>query len=215
MAFVLLPSKAHRAFQNLPVNRGSRSCTTARGTPYMRTTFWKNRCATRCAVRCALPIRHGISFTSLVRRSTHVNTQLNPWMRGKSVMKSMLHSLNLSVGIGSGYISPGGRWVLSFTRLQILQFRTYWDTSCRMRGHHTRRDNNCNVRLTPGCNASALAWHSSRTSWRHCHGSTSCSTPPLSLINKGILNFRTTLKLDSPCAATFSSSYISRSSASC
>ena len=165
MAFVLLPSKAHRAFQNLPVNRGSRSCTTARGTPYMRTTFWKNRCATRCAVRCALPIRHGISFTSLVRRSTHVNTQLNPWTRGKSVMKSMLHSLNLSVGIGSGYISPGGRWVLSFTRLQILQFRTYWDTSCRMRGHHTRRDNKCNVRLTPGCNASALAWHSSRTSW--------------------------------------------------
>ena len=90
------------ARQKALVHRGSRSEISSCGTPKSRTTRSKKMRATSPAPRLSSPIRQGVSRTSLVSRSTQVNTQLYPLTSGKCVIKSMLQDAKRSLGTCKG-----------------------------------------------------------------------------------------------------------------
>ena len=99
----LVPMIANSAYQNELVNRASRSDTITRGTPKSRTTRSKKIRATATESSSPSPSLQGVIRTSLVSRSTHVITALNPLEEGRWVMKSMLQASNLFSGMGNGY----------------------------------------------------------------------------------------------------------------
>ena len=105
---VLQPKIFHSSFQKAAVNLGSRSWSTARGTPYKCPTCTKNNLATAGALNSFSPALYGISQHNLPNLSMQTKSALYPLMSGNPVIKSMVQYSNLLCGIGNGCSRPAG-----------------------------------------------------------------------------------------------------------
>ena len=129
---VLEPNKFQISYHNLLVKRGSRSWMSSFGTPKCLMILIKTNFATFAALNTSSPIKHGISFTYLLRQSTIVKIQLQLLVRGKCDTKSSVQLTNLPGGTGNGYKAPCGNVVLSFVTAHTAQFLQYVETSLRI-----------------------------------------------------------------------------------
>ena len=112
--FKLVPSSRINSFQNLAVNRGSRSDTIDSGIPCKRTILFKYVLAQVVAL---VSNGNGIKCVCLLNLSTTTNTESPPTLfYGISVIKSILMCYQGLSGTGSGYNFPVGLPGFGFTR---------------------------------------------------------------------------------------------------
>ena len=106
-------------------------------------------------------MKQGVSLHRLLRQLIQVRTALQPWYKGKSVIRSKDELSKWLEGIESGWRSSGVHWVESLIWWQVEQPVPKELIFKRISGHYTRYSKACYNLQTPKWSPRAVQCNSS------------------------------------------------------